>query len=191
MFQNTNSENTPATKPKQETGSKTVKLATPSNNSESSKLERNCNSTGGIIRKYRLSLNKNIRDKYTRKKLVFQEPAPPDDERNLADERSTFGIPKSHQELSCDENKPEDYSTLLLLPVPDQISELERQIAIKKQKLQNLQRYETENASIQADINTWEQGFRVALETLCTLRPNYTAEQILQQLGIPNDLVEY
>lgn len=162
------------------TASNTVK-STPQP-SDSVQPDRNCQSTGGIIRKYRLSLNKNIRDKYTRKKLVFQEHAPPDNVEEDDDNES---------ETSTINANLEDYSNLLLLPIEEQISELDRQITNKKRVLRDLQRNQSEVSDIRADIHTWESGFRLALEMLCTLRPNYSAQQILHQLGIPDDLVEY
>lgn len=138
--------------------------------------DRNCKSTGGIVRKYRLSLNKDIRDKYTRKRLIFQDRhAPPDDK----------------QDSSSNPNLEADYSNLFLLPIEVQISELQKQIADKQQRLLILRNQETEMVAIQSDIDTWEAGFRMALEMLCTLRPRFSAQQILHQLGIPDDLVDY
>lgn len=191
--------------------SKAVKT-TPSQSIQSDSSSRISKSTGGIVRKYRLSLNKEIRDKYTRKKLIFNENVPPDenndqipqiisDTSQQLDDYSNLLLPnelvppdeKNDQipQINSDTSQQLDaYSNLLLLPIEDQISQLEQQISTKRANLLILQRHETEVAAIRADIDTWEKGFRTALDKLCILRP-YSAQQILQQLGIPNDLIQY
>lgn len=133
-------------------------------------------STGGPVRRrYRLSLNSHIRDKFSRKRLIFA----------------------ASQQQSSDQSpvvpaQPVQPPPIEEPPVDCDLDELRRMIATESAELEAAQKHAAETDRIRADIAVWEMGFRRSFGMLQSLvdPPHNTAEALLRMLNIPEDLVK-
>lgn len=144
-----------------------------------------CLSTGGLVRrKYRLSLNSHIRNKFTRKRLNFVTSASSKTsvQPDATDSSTPASAPTVIDEMSeLSEGYDDDCNIELLRQLVD--SETAR--------LASAQSQATEHRQLRDSIAQWEDGFRRAFSELLSLTtaPHNTPEKLLQMLNIPPDLI--
>lgn len=162
--------NTPASVPlNQPTASQTAERQT---SGIPSVQQPHCQSTGGIVRRRcRLSLNRHIETKNTRKRLNFVS--------------STASNARSDA-TDSDQPQPEDDDG-----GDGDIEQLRQLVATETARLASCQAEDAEHRKLRASIAQWEDGFRRAFSELqsLTVEPHNTPEALLQLLNIPPDLI--
>lgn len=120
--------------------------------------------------RYRLSLNKRIRDKISKKKIDFVAHA--------VDASEAIDV------LSPTEKMDSKKSTANILS--EQIIAIKADIANKKRKIAAIQTHNKEIEDLEAAICLWKGGFQQAMQSFQSqLTPAQDVRAILQHLNIP------
>uniref|UniRef100_A0A1A9ZZL9 Uncharacterized protein n=1 Tax=Glossina pallidipes TaxID=7398 RepID=A0A1A9ZZL9_GLOPL len=157
-------------------------LSTPS--VDSNEVNKQAKSTN--CRPHRLASNKHLKEKLSKKRLQFNrvdDMYTKDEADNLEPESYLF---KTYNKSKAQNDNVEEYlSRLSKEEVLAQIDEMEKELQARREH--------TEKAKeLKQAIETWQAGFRSALQDLQTkIDPKESREQLLSKLKLPAHMIKY